>query len=101
MAKRRRRRNPATELSELPIGEFIPVQAIRMNEDGKLDIKVSDATAQRLENPRRRNIAAGFVDEDGIFHPIRASFNYAPGRVGEKGKAKPAKRKRAKAKRKR
>lgn len=100
MAKRRRRRNPATELSELPIGEFIPVQAIRMNEDGKLDIKVSDATAERLENPRRRNIAAGFVDEDGVFHPIRASYNYSPGRVGEKSKARPAKRK-AKAKRKR
>ncbi len=33
---------------------------------------------------RRRNIAAGYYDEDGIFHPIRASYDYDPSRVGEK-----------------
>ena len=34
--------------------------------------------------PRRgKNVAAGFVDEDGIFHPIRASFDYSPKRAGE------------------
>lgn len=33
-------------------------------------------------NPR--NIAAGFHDEEGIFHPIRASFDYDPSRAGER-----------------
>jgi len=33
---------------------------------------------------RRRNIAAGFYDEEGIFHPIRASFDYQASRAGEK-----------------
>lgn len=34
--------------------------------------------------PRRaRNVAAGFVDEDGIFHPLRASFDYSASRAGE------------------
>jgi hypothetical protein len=35
---------------------------------------------------RVKNVAAGFVDEDGIFHPIRASYDYKPGRAGEKAK---------------
>lgn len=39
----------------------------------------------RLANParkrRRRNVAAGFYDEDGIFHPIRASYDYSESRV--------------------
>lgn len=56
-------------------------------------------------NPRtgriiKRNIAAGFYDEDGQFHPIRASFDYSPGRVGEKGRA-PKKRAKAKRRKKR
>jgi len=34
-------------------------------------------------NPRRKNIAAGYYDEDGYFHPIRASFDYSPSRAGE------------------
>lgn len=42
---------------------------------------------------KRRNIAAGFYDEDGYFHPIRASYDYSPSRAVEG-------RKRAKAKRK-
>jgi hypothetical protein len=28
-------------------------------------------------------VAAGFVDEEGIFHPIRASFDYSAKRAGE------------------
>ena len=35
--------------------------------------------------PRRGNVAAGFVDEDGQFHPIRASFDYNAKRAGEGG----------------
>jgi len=30
-----------------------------------------------------RNIAAGFYDADGVFHPIRASFDYSSKRAGE------------------
>jgi len=43
-----------------------------------------------LGNPRRkrgirarRNIAKGFHDSSGKFHPIRASFDYSPSRAGE------------------
>jgi hypothetical protein len=39
--------------------------------------------ARRVSNPRRRNIAAGFYDEDGYFHPIRASYDYSAKRAGE------------------
>ena len=49
-----------------------------------------------VPNPKgkRSNIAAGFHDEEGQFHPIRASFDYDPGRAGE------SRRKKAKAKKK-
>jgi hypothetical protein len=44
-----------------------------------------------------RNVAAGFYDEDGIFHPIRASFAYSGKRAGEgarkRSKAKKSRRK--------
>lgn len=36
----------------------------------------------------RQNVAAGFYDEDGGFHPIRASFDYSAKRAGEKKKRK-------------
>lgn len=54
----------------------------------------------------RKNIAAGFHDEEGIFHPIRASFDYDPARGGDRArkarpkakvKKKPKARKKAKA----
>jgi hypothetical protein len=35
---------------------------------------------------RVKNVAAGFVDEEGIFHPIRASYDYKAKRAGEKVK---------------
>lgn len=44
--------------------------------------------ARRVNPRRRRNIAAGFHDEDGYFHPIRASHDYSPQRAGEKRKRK-------------
>ena len=60
-------------MSGIPRGKFIPVQAIRIGRNGKIDVKVSGATARKLSNPKgrkkRRNIAAGFYDEDGYFHP--------------------------------
>lgn len=39
-------------------------------------------------NARKRNIAAGFYDEDGYFHPIRASYDYSRKRTGEAPKRK-------------
>jgi hypothetical protein len=32
----------------------------------------------------RPNVAQGFVDSKGVFHPIRASFDYNKRRAGEK-----------------
>lgn len=37
-----------------------------------------------MKKRRRRNIAAGYYDEDGVFRPIRASYDYDPKRVGER-----------------
>lgn len=48
-----------------------------------------------------RNIAAGFYDSEGIFHPIRASHDYQPYRVGERGPRRKAKRKAARRRRRR
>lgn len=88
----------------------------------KARVKILSARAGTLRGGRfvpakRKNIAAGFHDEEGIFHPIRASFDYSPSRGGDKprkGKrkkaaakaparkrARPAAKKRAKAKKKR
>ena len=46
-------------------------------------------------NPGKiRNIAQGFFDQSGTFHPIRASEDYDSSRVGEsKKKKKPTKKK--------
>lgn len=45
------------------------------------------------KNPkRRRNVAAGFYDEEGIFHPLRASYDYDAKRAGERSKPKRRKR---------
>lgn len=82
-------RNPAT-----------PSRKRRTRKYGKPRYRPTDAEwakmrelltrAKRFANPRKRNVAAGFVDEDGIFHPIRASFDYNRGRAGE-GRPKTAK----------
>jgi len=42
------------------------------------------------QNPRRRNVSAGFVDEEGIFHPIRASYDYNRRRAGDPPKKRKA-----------
>ena len=44
----------------------------------------------------RRNVAAGYYDEDEYFHPIRASYDYSSSRVGEKSRSKPKPRSRSK-----
>jgi len=44
-----------------------------------------------------KNVAMGFHDLRGVFHPIRASADYDPGRAGESGGTR--RKKKAKAKR--
>ena len=92
------RRNQGSGGGALPYGEWIPAHAVRFNEDGTTSVMTEEHAANR--GRRRRNVAAGFYDEEGIFHPIRASYDYSRKRAGEKAapKRKPAKRKRAKAK---
>jgi len=49
-------------------------------------------------NPGKiQNIAQGFFDSNGVFHPIRASGDYDSSRVGESKKKKKPTKKRAKA----
>jgi hypothetical protein len=72
-------------------------------------IRVISARAGTLRGGRftpakRRNIAAGFHDEEGIFHPIRASYDYDSSRGDDrprKGKARKKKAAAAKPARKR
>jgi hypothetical protein len=52
-------------------GAWKPVKA-RIHR-GKLQLKV----------PVSKNIKAGFYDQEGIFHPIRASSDYDQARAGE------------------
>lgn len=64
-------------------------------------IRVISARAGTLRGGRfipakRKNVAAGFHDDEGIFHPIRASYDYDPSRGGDKArKGKPRKKKAA------
>ena len=54
----------------------------------------------KSKNPRR-NIAEGFHDSKGVFHPIRSSVDYDPSRGGDVrkgGKKKKARKAKAKAK---
>ena len=49
-------------------------------------------------NPGKiRNMAQGFFDQSGVFHPIRSSGDYDSSRVGESKKKKKTTKKRAKA----
>ncbi len=52
----------------------------------------SRKAAERLGKRILGNIAAGFHDDAGVFHPLRASFDYDPSRVGERGKKKKRRR---------
>lgn len=67
----------------------------------KARVKILSARAGTLRGGRftpaaRRNIAAGFHDDEGIFHPIRASYDYDPSRGGDRPrKGKPRKKKAA------
>lgn len=55
----------------------------------------------RGRNPFKRNIAEGFYDKAGTFHPIRHSSDYSRARVGEgTGRAKPKARRKKHSKKK-
>lgn len=81
----------------IPRGKWMTAE-IRVTKSGVIQAKLP-ASAVR----RKRNIAAGFRDEEGIFHPIRASYDYSGSRAGDpppkRKKRKPAKRKTAARKR--
>ena len=86
MATRRRNKVHAGQVG---IGRWIKASAVRFNRDGSTSVKRSGA--------RRRNVAAGWVEEEtGIFHPIRASYDYSRSRAGERP-LKKAKKRRKKA----
>ena len=98
MPRRARRvrlvRNPS-HADQLPYGEWIPAHAVRFNEDGTASLMTEKPVANR--GRRRRNVAAGFYDEEGIVHAIRASYDYSPSRAGDpktKAKRKTKKRRR-------
>jgi hypothetical protein len=54
--------------------------------------KKKNSRRARPRRRMRRNIAAGFYDEDGYFHPIRASYDYKPERAGEGRKRRKSRR---------
>lgn len=94
VAKRDARRVFAGSLSNPSALGWIPAKAVALERDlkgrlKKLHIKVAGVAAKA----KLRNVAAGFYDEEGVFHPIRASHDYKPRRVGEKVKRKATPRK--------
>lgn len=78
----RRGRLPVYEGRNLATGRALRISSGRLRRP---------ATAEEIERTKlgragaemRANIAAGFYDEEGVFHPIRASWDYDPRRVGE------------------
>ena len=63
-------------------------------------VKRNPGMLGELQEKVRRNVAAGFVDSQGIFHPLRASYDYDPIRVGEKDSGRGRGRKKAKPRKK-
>lgn len=92
---RRRRNNPG---EQLPYGEWVPAHAVRFNDDGTVSL-MTDGGGVLSNRGRRRNVAAGFYDEDGYFHPIRASYDYSRSRAGEPPLKRKSKKKKRRAKR--
>jgi len=70
------------------LNKWINASAVRVRRSGGqllVDLKVRGIKALGGK-PRRRNVAAGFYDDEGIFHPIRASYDYKRSAAGEKPK---------------
>ena len=85
-------------MAVIPKGKWVKATKVKYNRNGTVSVMVPGSSLKR--NPKRKNVAAGFVDEDGVFHPIRASYDYKPTRAGDKPKRKAATKKRKPAKRK-
>lgn len=46
----------------------------------------SRAIKKTVKSRKRRNIAEGFYDASGVFHPIRSAADYSPAAAGETGR---------------
>ena len=81
----------------LPKGKFFKVDKAKINRDGSVTLAIPDSVMRRANPRRSRNVAQGFFDQSGIFHPIRASADYDESRGGDSvsKKRKPAKKKKA------
>ena len=78
-------------------GKWVKATAVKVSKSGKIQLKVPASALKKNPRAKRKNIAAGFYDEDGYFHPIRASFDYSGSRAGDKPKKrKSAKKRKAK-----
>lgn len=61
---------------------------IKVTKAGKILAKVPPSA---IKNPQRvRNVAEGFMDANGVFHPIRKSWDYERKRAGEKAEKRTA-----------
>ena len=94
----------------IPRNKWVKATKVKVLNSGKVQVMVPPSSLKTNPLKRKRNVAAGFYDEDGQFHPIRASYDYSGSRAGDKPKKAKAKAKRkpaakrktkAKAKRKR
>ena len=87
------------KLGNPPMGKWISATAVRLRKVGN-EI-VADIKKVAAPKGRAKNIAAGFYDEFGQFHPIRASYDYDSNRVeGEVGKKRKPRKKAKKVNRK-
>ena len=75
----RRNRSRRRNLSPKQIKFFgTPAQkaALKRKRNGAHSAKMRFFRPSTKRAPKRKNVAAGFYDEDGYFHPIRASYDY-------------------------
>jgi len=73
-------------MAQIKKGKWIRAHRFRVTkQNGRTVIEVQRTVKRktRTNQSRRRNIAAGYYDEDGYFHPIRASYDYDKSRAGE------------------
>ena len=65
--------NPAKQVG---LNKWIPASAVRL-------VKRGGKIVTQIKNTGRRNVADGFVDSAGRFHPIRWARDYDPSRTAE------------------
>ena len=73
------RRNPSSKSITLKNMRQV---TITRNQNGTVSV---EGVHLRKTNAARKNIAEGFVDGNGVFHPIRAASDYNRSRAGEGG----------------